>query len=130
MSLKDKYCGKKCPLECHSVKFNVHTSHADYPTITYTSAIRNNPKIRNKYASNLSELTHESLKRNMLELSVFYGDLGYEKYERLAKMEFSELVSNVGGTLGLFLGMSFLSLIELVDIILQIFFYKLNEQKK
>lgn len=72
----------------------------------------------------LSKLTYESLKRNLVEFSVFYGDLGYVQYEEVEDVGWLDLVSNVGGTLGLFIGMSFLSFVEILDIILQIILHK------
>ena len=77
----------------------------------------------------MSTLTYESLKHSMLQLSIFYGDLGYEQYDEVEDMSWLDLTSNIGGTLGLFIGMSFLSFVEIVDIVLQIILYK-NDHKK
>lgn len=127
MDVKSIY-GSECPLECESVSYNLYTSQAEYPSKNYAKLLMRNPWIRTKYASkNLSELTEESLKRNMVEITVYYSNLGYENYEEMENMSGLDLASNVGGTLGLFLGMSFLSLIEFVDVFLQICFYKRKE---
>lgn len=100
-------------------------SHSEYPSIAYASVLANNPIIKVKYDANSTKnITLDMLKRNVLELSVFYGDLGYDRYSESAKMNVVDLISGIGGTLGLFLGMSFLSLIEILDIILHICFYK------
>lgn len=55
---------------------------------------------------------------------VYYKDLGYQQYDEVEKTTLPDLVANIGGLLGLFLGMSFLSFVELFDILLQIFLYK------
>lgn len=97
---------------------------ADYPSSVYANSLMNNPKIVSLYAADTTKpLAFDSLKRNIIKFSVFYGDLGYERYEELANMRLIDLVSNIGGTVGLFLGMSFLSFLELFDIILQILVY-------
>ena len=85
-----------------------------------------NPIIQAKYASDLSKLDYDSLKRNLVQIWVSYSDLGYDHYVEIAKTEVIDLVSNIGGTLGLFLGMSFLSIAEILDILLQILFYNRN----
>ena len=85
-----------------------------------------NPKIRAKYASDLSKLDYDSLKRNLVQIWVGYRELGYDNYVEIAKTEVIDLVSNIGGTLGLFLGMSFLSVAEILDILLQVLFYNRN----
>ena len=85
-----------------------------------------NPKIQAKYVSDLSKLGYDSLKRNIVQIWVGYRDLGYDRYVEDAKTEVIDLVSNIGGTFGLFLGMSFLSIAEILDILLQILFYNRN----
>ena len=83
-----------------------------------------NSWIREKYSKNMSKLTYENLKRTMIQISVFYGDLGYNQFDQSAKTDVIDLVSNIGGTMGLFLGISFLSFIEIFDIFLQILLNK------
>lgn len=122
-------CGQECPLECESTTYRLTTSQAEYPSRAYANALVENSRVREKYAKNASQLNYELLKRSMVQISVFYKDLGYEQYEEFAKTELIDLVSNIGGTLGLFLGMSFLSFVEIFDIILQICFSKNNSIK-
>lgn len=117
-------CQSRCPLECESIKYNMYSSESDYPSKAYASLLMQNPLIRSKYASNPSDLTYDSLKRNLVQISVYYGDLGYQKFEELEKTRVGDLISRIGGTLGLFLGMSFLSFVEIIDILLQICFYR------
>jgi hypothetical protein len=102
----------------------MYASYTDYPSEAYAESLMQNPKIQAKYASNPADLTYDSLKRNLVQVSVYYGDLGYILYEELENMSLEDLISNIGGTLGLFLGMSFLSFMEILDVILQIIFYK------
>lgn len=120
-------CGKECPLECESIDYNLAMNQAEYPAKVYANLLMNNPKIQAKYASNPSDLSYDSLKRNMAQVSVYYGDLGYQKYEESEKTSLSDLVAIIGGTLGLFLGMSFLSFIEIADVVLQIFFLRYSK---
>ena len=117
-------CRDQCPLECDSINYELSISSADYPSVVYANTLMENPKIQTKYAANLSQMSYESLRRNMVQISVFYNNLGYDQYEELANVEVIDLVSNIGGTLGLFLGMSFLSFVEFLDILLQICFIK------
>jgi hypothetical protein len=122
-------CGTKCPLECDSVKYNMYTSATEYPSMAYTELLMQNPVIQAKYASKPSDLTYGSLKRNLVQISVYYGDLGYQQFDEMEKMNLTDLISNIGGTLGLFLGMSFLSFMEIIDVLLQIIFYKKSNDK-
>ena len=117
-------CSDDCPLECQRVIYNQYTSFAQYPSEIYANSLMANRRIQSFYARNLSQLTYDSLKRNMLQMFVYYGDLGYEEYNEVGTMTWVDLISNIGGTLGLFLGMSFLSFVELLDVVLQIVFYR------
>ena len=120
------FCRQSCPLECESVFYNLFTSSADYPSLVYAQVLVDNPVIQAKY-NDLSKLSYDSLKRTFMRVSIFYDDLGFVQYEETAKTDVVELVSNIGGTLGLFLGMSFLSFVEVFDILLQICFKKRKE---
>lgn len=123
-------CGDSCPLECDSVTYNLFTNEAEYPSKVYANSLVNNPIMKAKFTSNPSDLNYDTLQRTMLQVSVFYGHLGYQYYEEAAKMEVSDLVAYIGGTLGLFLGMSFLSFVEILDCLLQIWFYRKEMKDK
>ena len=59
------------------------------------------------------------------EIKVFYKTLKYTSILQQAKTRPEELVSNSGGYLGLFVGLSFISLFEITEIIFEIFFIRL-----
>lgn len=121
-------CGKECPLECDSVVYNLYTSQSEYPSKVYANSLMNNPIIMGKFASNNVSMSYDTLKRAMLQITVFYGNLGYQQFDEKQKYKFEDLVSGIGGTLGLFLGMSFLSFAEILDILLQICFHKAKKR--
>ena len=52
-------------------------------------------------------------------LNVYYDQLSYTQISKDAKLGLVDLISGIGGLLGLFLGMSFLSFVELIEIILE-----------
>ena len=122
----ESICGDQCPLECSSSRYDSFVNTAEYPAPIYANSLMQNPLIQAKYASKLSELTYDSLKRNMIGISVYYGDLGYDQFDEMEAMSVLDTVSNIGGTLGLFLGTSFLSFAEIIDVIIQIIIYKLG----
>ena len=88
-----KTCESKCPLECSSIQYNpIFYYGTGYPIIKSSSELR-------------------------ILLNIFYDSLSYTTIEEIAKMEFTDLFSNTGGTLGLFLGISLLSFGEIFEII-------------
>lgn len=113
-------CSDECPLECDSVVYTTSTSFAEYPSAAYAQVLVNNPIINAFFNNNKSAITYEALKRRIASFNVFYSELAYSQYVEFEKMSLVDLVSCIGGTLGLFLGMSFLSFMEIFDLFFQI----------
>ena len=71
------------------------------------------------YTLSLSSGEHLS-KETRIE--IFYDEMKEEVISEVIKIELTDLISSLGGILGLFTGFSFLSLVEIVEIFLQIAF--------
>ena len=56
---------------------------------------------------------------NLTTLQVFYRSLKYSYMTQQAKMHVFDIISNIGGTLGLFVGMSFVTLFEITEIFIE-----------
>jgi hypothetical protein len=61
-------------------------------------------------------MTMDSIRSNVLGVAIYYSSLSYTKISEDAKMEIPDLVGAIGGTLGLFLGMSFMSFYEVFEL--------------
>lgn len=96
-------------------------SMVDYPSPPYASILKNSLIVQNRF-NNRTDVSIDELKRNILAFSVFYSDLNYESLMDTKKMEYVDLIAGIGGTLGLFLGMSFLSFFEVFDLLFQLLF--------
>jgi hypothetical protein len=104
-----------CPLECETTSYTYSTSCSDYPSnYTFSNNLIKSSTILNQIQ------TYEELKRSVLEVNIFYDDLKTTTITQDAKTSLSDFISSIGGTLGLFLGFSFLSFIELFEVILNI----------
>ena len=66
---------------------------------------------------------------NATTLVVFYQSLQYTLIKQLPKMQPFDLVSSVGGTLSLFIGLSFVSLFEFSELLIEIAFIFYNKLK-
>ena len=91
-------CEEQCPKECSTTKFDV---------------LLNNPDI----GSNLNDT---------VEFHIWYLDLSYTEIRQTPKMSGYSLLNEIGGALGLFVGITFLSLFEFLEFLVEIFliFYK------
>jgi hypothetical protein len=85
-------CSQYCPLECDS--------------ITYETSLYSN------------KLDLE----NVISFSIYYESLEYTLIDQKSKMNVFDLISNIGGNLGLFIGISFLSLAEFIELLIEIIY--------
>jgi hypothetical protein len=107
-----KTCMQYCPSECDSFSYDI--------TLTTQSIIAyGNISLNSTFAEFLN---YANLTRTFYGIRVFYEDLRYTWINQQAKIELFGLVSNVGGILGLFLGFSFVSLMEIFEIIFEFFY--------
>jgi hypothetical protein len=69
----------------------------------------------------LQNVTFQTVKQSVAGVRVLYNEMKEIIITEEKKSDFNDLISSVGGTLGLFLGISFLSMIEFVEIVMQSF---------
>lgn len=123
-------CGRDCPLECQSISYSHSTSFSDYPTTSYFELLRRMPNVKSKFpTADFSSLDYHNLKRQMVSVKVYYEDLNFIQITEVETSSLVDLLANIGGTLGLFIGVSFLSFFELVDVIYQIVVYVWHQLK-
>ena len=113
----DEECVKNCPLECETMSFDVGLSSTTFPT-KFLYRIFDNIFYKN--------LSFEDIKSRGLQLNVYYPKLSYFKLTESRKTSTVDLLSNIGGTLGLYIGISFLSLVEIVELFLEVLFAIFN----
>jgi len=89
-----------CPEECDSIKYE--TSHS----IT-------------KLSTQYEDFKNFSIE-NLVCFTIYYESLQYTVIDQIAQMNVFDLISNIGGNLGLFIGISFLSFAELIELLVEI----------
>jgi hypothetical protein len=116
-----------CPIECDQTGYNYKISVSEYPTKRYADyLIAKNSLIKAK----MPNATHQELKQSIAKVTIFYDELIHTIISEEVKMELADLISNAGGTLGLFTGFSFLSLVELFEIVFEMLRFAKNPFKK
>lgn len=78
-----------------------------------------------------SAMISENSYSNSTETQIFYNEFKYTLFTETAKTSGMDLVSNIGGMLSLFIGLSFVSFFEFIEIVIELFFIFLqkNNQK-
>jgi energy-converting hydrogenase Eha subunit G len=64
-------------------------------------------------------MNYENVRKSVAKVSIFYNDLRETVITENVKISMADLISSIGGTLGLFVGMSLLSSIEILEILVQ-----------
>ena len=109
-------CYLPCPYECETVTFEASTSYAQYPTYNYYV----NETLTNlKYYNTLykdDNISYGEFIKGIGKVFVYYESLKYTEISSDPAWEIMDLIANVGGTLGLFLGVSLLSFVEFVEL--------------
>ena len=65
-------------------------------------------------------------KDNRTNIYIYYESLKYTKISQIPKALPFDLISNIGGILGLFVGLSFVSLFEIAELIIEVGFVFLS----
>jgi len=101
-------CVKECPLECDSVSFETEISSIDLePSGEFNNV-------------SLSQSIIGTQVMNYVYLKVYFQDLKYTEISQTVKTSVIDLISNLGGALGIFLGVSVFSLFEIVEVVVQV----------
>lgn len=73
-------------------------------------------------------LTYEDIKKSILALNIYYDELKYTLVEEIKKIETFDLISNLGGIMGLFLGVSFVTFFEIFEIFFETIFILIEDK--
>ena len=121
-------CKNECPLECDSVNYDTSYTSSKFSKKRLLKNIKRN--FFKQYFNDLAKnLTEEDLDRVTI-ITVYYSDFSYKSIIEIPKMDFIDLIANIGGNLGLFIGVSFLSFAEIIELILEIFFILCRKKKQ
>ena len=95
-----------CPRECKTTNYMLTTSLSEFPTKYYYKVLTNNEIIKMRFP-NKNDLTYENLRKNIASINIFFNEIKETVINHEPSMSFADLVSNIGGTLGIFLGKFF-----------------------
>jgi hypothetical protein len=94
----------ECPLTCEQMTYSLSLSSMAYPSQFYFKYLKKHPVVLYHYNNDTSKITLESLKTKILAVNIYYEEMSYTYISQSPKMQLEDLISNFGGTLGLFIG--------------------------
>jgi hypothetical protein len=132
---KQKNLGEKCNFQVNwwgPQYFENMLTETDYYSLlsaenNRSKCFQSNSNPTEKYLENcncpLECQTDDNLNlkfKNQLRVFIFYDEMKETVISEEKKIEITDLISTIGGILGLFTGFSFLSLVEIVEIVFEI----------
>ncbi|KAK0055363.1 amiloride-sensitive sodium channel subunit alpha [Biomphalaria pfeifferi] len=113
-----------CKSLCRESTYEKTIATLQWPTESYVDYIR--PEICNLTSPPDICKQNESKKAfrdELVKLNIYYEDLNYEVLTDQPNYQMSNLLSDIGGSIGLWIGLSVLSLFELLHLVLELIRY-------
>ncbi len=107
-------CMDYCPLECDSFKYEINQ------IVKPLLATGKCGGCLSTYDFNFE--TYEYLTKTYFSLAVYYKDLKYTLITQQPRMDLFDLISSIAGILGLFIGFSFITCLEIFEVIFEVIF--------
>ena len=120
-SYVQKVCIPQCPLECSSSMFTYTLSSLELVGDSYVDNIESNTNLTADFVN--SDITSATAKGSVARICIFYDTLSYTILEESPQWDIITLIANIGGNLGLFLGVCLFSLGEIVTTLMEIYFF-------
>jgi hypothetical protein len=114
--LLTEICYKECPSECDSVKYDYSISATKFSIENYSNYLMSLGSSVNTNFKNLTSNDSE----NLIFFNVYYDKTSYTSISEVPQWSLFDLIASIGGTFGLFIGISFLSLIEIIELLIEV----------
>jgi hypothetical protein len=108
----EQKCSNYCPLECNSIEYSLSTYTLNYPS----SGNISKQDVIKHFGDRF--FTYEDLQFSFFSMVIYYKDLKYTLIKEEPNMVLTDLVSNTGGLLGIFIGYSLVSFMEVIELVI------------
>ena len=82
----------KCPTECEMIRYDLTTSSAYYPTPFYLGWLQLQPAFMTQFSNQSSPKISTDIQDSILQLNIFYDDMGYTFLEDSPKITLDSLL--------------------------------------
>ena len=120
-------CQEVCAKECFKIEYEIEKTSLQFPSLNYLNLLKEAEESR---FPKKKEKALSFAKKSFLKLMVNFKTVEYSMIEENAQMTFGILLGSIGGQLGLFIGISVLSLMEVIELLLRLFYVLIRYCKK
>ena len=125
---KTLFASCNCGLPCRETKFRKYSSHSKWPSTEYIDQYKE--MIGGLRSINGSKQTEDYIRNNLIAVNVFFGENQYKKVTEKPMYTADRFVAEIGGQMGIWLGASIFSLLELVYLLAQFVGVSWRRKKK
>jgi hypothetical protein len=129
----DDTCKGLCPLECKTIDFELSTSHDAFPAPgIYTQSLRDCAELQSTFwgvNADLAGMPYEELANSLACVYLYYEDMKFTSIVEEPTISVVQSLANVGGSLGLFIGASFLTIGEVFECLVEILIVLVNSKQ-
>lgn len=100
-----------------------------YPSMYYTQYLKYRANFVEKLGlknKNPASIPDVNITKNIIAINVFYDDLTTTYVKEIPEINGDQLLGNIGGNLALFAGMSALSFVEIIELIIELVIIKIT----
>ncbi|XP_041354877.1 amiloride-sensitive sodium channel subunit gamma-like [Gigantopelta aegis] len=123
----DLGCDELCSPSCSDVDYDTKVSSAVWPAEVVVDKVYDKVVSRRRKTNSSkldlpeNETKLQYLRKNVAKIHVYYKQLNHEHIETIPSYSWNTLLSDIGGQVGLWLGFSLLTAIEIVELVADIF---------
>ena len=120
--------GCDCPLPCNETKYEIKVDREPWPQPWQADYLK--PMLAKVAGISVNNVTEEVVKQHLLMVNIYYDELSTTLIEEKELYTFSKILSDVGGQMGMSLGASFISLIEIICLVFSVIVQCWKKPKK
>ncbi|XP_065666594.1 acid-sensing ion channel 1C isoform X1 [Hydra vulgaris] len=112
----------ECPVPCEKIRYQTQLSYAQMPAKHYSEALAKLKHID-------EERMRHFLRDNLLELDLYFEEMTTQVIQQVPAYDEESLFGDIGGQVGLFLGASMLTILEIVDLLGRVLIIKFGSRR-
>ncbi|XP_063437774.1 FMRFamide-activated amiloride-sensitive sodium channel-like [Mytilus trossulus] len=113
----------ECVKPCQETQFGKSFSARNWPTDEYANVLMEGvcEKLPKQACDQMASKGNDyrALGHNFVKIKIYFEDLNYELIEETPEIEVQQFASDVGGAIGLWIGLSIISMFELFQLMLE-----------
>ncbi|ESO89095.1 hypothetical protein LOTGIDRAFT_229019 [Lottia gigantea] len=119
----DLDCSNICKPRCRERQFPSQLSSSLWPADPVMDEIikkliERDPSLEEKFQNINNTEKRLFMRDNVLKVDIFYRELNYQTVATKATYQIEDLLANIGGQLGLFVGLSVISILEFIELLI------------